>query len=204
MKPRVLIGGGEIKNRETEHIDKCCITLTKKKNPVVVFIPIAAFDSEEYAKTFEQYYTSLNAKVIIAFISKEHKKSVLDKISACDIVYLSGGDTEQLINQFKKNPEFIEAIKKKIVVGMSAGALALSQKCLISKDEDTPKTKIVEGLGLIDFTTEVHFDGNATEILKVIKNQTVFAIAEKSCIVIEEKSRQYIGNVKVFLKDETA
>ncbi|MFO7711121.1 MAG: Type 1 glutamine amidotransferase-like domain-containing protein [Candidatus Woesearchaeota archaeon] len=193
MQPIILIGGGEIAQRETEQIDRLALAQGRR----VLFVPIAAFDSEGYAETFKRYYTSLGAQVDVVYITKESDQEVIEKINNTDIVYLSGGDTQNLLSNFK--PSFIQAIRKKTIVGISAGALALSKRCLLTKDKDTPETKIIPGFGLIDFTTEVHFDGNAEEITKL--DIPVYAIGEKSCIIVDDKKLTFIGDVTYFKND---
>ncbi|MFP4424810.1 MAG: Type 1 glutamine amidotransferase-like domain-containing protein [Candidatus Woesearchaeota archaeon] len=126
MQPIILIGGGEIAQRETEQIDRLALAQGSR----VLFIPIAAFDSEGYTETFKRYYTSLGAQVDVVYITKESDQEVIEKINNTDIVYLSGGDTQNLISNFK--PSFIQAIRKKTIVGISAGALALSKRCLLT------------------------------------------------------------------------
>ena len=201
IKAIILIGGGEINKRETELIDIEALKLTKKKNPKVLFVPIAAFDSESYAESFKEYYESLNATVEVCFMSKENKHNILNKFKHTDAIYLSGGDTEKLISEFKKYPELTKLLKNKVLIGMSAGALALSGNCFISKDKDQPITKIIKGLDIINFTTEVHYDDNPSEILKVTSNQDIFAISENSAIILTPTMKKYIGHITIFYKN---
>jgi len=83
-------------------------------------------------------------------------------------------------------------------MGNSAGALVLCKEVVITKDKDNPKTEIVEGLGLVDFSAEVHYNGsNGDELIELAKERTIYAIAENSAIIYDG-SFEFIGKVCVF------
>jgi dipeptidase E len=48
MKTILAIGGGEIRDRDTEAIDRYLLQLTGREQPSVLFIPTASGDAEGY------------------------------------------------------------------------------------------------------------------------------------------------------------
>jgi dipeptidase E len=82
MKKIVAIGGGEIKDRETEQIDRRIIELTGKKDPHVLFIPTASGDAETYWEIFNNYYTSLGARPDVLYI-KIKRRGLSKNINIC-------------------------------------------------------------------------------------------------------------------------
>lgn len=52
----VAIGGGVIRTKGTEAIDREIIRLTSKKSPKLLFIPTASSDSENYWDVVQEYF----------------------------------------------------------------------------------------------------------------------------------------------------
>ena len=95
-KAIVAIGGGEIRTRGTAPIDREIIRLSGKKNPKLLFIPIASSDSERYWKHVKEYFGKfLKCKTDVLILIKERpsKKQIRKKILSADIIYVSGGNT---------------------------------------------------------------------------------------------------------------
>lgn len=127
---------------------------------------------------------SLKIKVTFEYILGDAKdESLLDKISAGDIVIFGGGDTMKYFDQFcnESNQSKIKELKKKniLFIGFSAGSLLLGSVGYVSPlDNVSGKPVLRNGLGLYDnFIVSVHHDlwkdtedfREATEHLPIIK-----------------------------------
>ena len=89
------------------------------------------------------------------------KEEMFSSIENADIIFLMGGDILKQ-NEFLMKNDLKPIIKtfKKVVIGISAGAINLSNISLCSKDEEdgVEKTITYEGIGRINYTIEPHFD----------------------------------------------
>jgi len=79
MKKRIIvIGGGEIRNKETLNIDKKIIEISGKKSPKVLFIPTASNDSEGYIEVMNAYYGDELGCSVSSLLLISHKYSQED------------------------------------------------------------------------------------------------------------------------------
>mgnify|MGYP001558622260 CR=1 FL=1 len=97
-------------------------------------------------------------------------------------------DLDRVINEFKG-----------IIVGNSAGALILCRKTIIIKDEGNEKTLVLDGLNLVDFSVEVHYNGSQdSELLSLDKDILVYVVPEKCALVYSDGKVKLIGDVRIF------
>lgn len=83
-----------------------------------------------------------------------------------------------------------------VLIGVSAGALALCKDCIMTKDEDYPETRIIEGMGFVDFSVEVHYhDGIDAELLPLSAGRTIFAIPDGCALMWEGRTPEPVGRV---------
>ena len=75
----------------------------------------------------------------------------------CDILVLNGGDSPTLINNLRKTGWF-HTLDNKVILAYSAGISALT-KASYNFDHH----KIVNGLGMLDYTSIVHWTGHNIE-----------------------------------------
>ena len=85
-------------------------------------------------------------------------------------------------NEFLEKNDLKPIIKtfKKVVIGISAGAINLSNISLCSKDEEdgVEKTITYEGIGRINYTIEPHFDIDN----KILLQNELYPLSEKMTI----------------------
>lgn len=151
----------------------------------IVFIP-ANFENMEkvngYANIdvswFKEIGINLNVTVLNDTMTKEE---MFRSIENADIIFLMGGDTLKQ-NDFLMKNDLKPIIKtfKKVVIGISAGAINLSNISLCSKDEEdgVEKTITYEGIGRINYTIEPHFDIDN----KVLLQNELYPLSEKMTI----------------------
>lgn len=152
----------------------------------IVFIP-ANFENMEkvngYANIDVSWFKEIgiNLNGITVLNDTMTKEEMFRSIENADIIFLMGGDTLKQ-NDFLMKNDLKPIIKtfKKVVIGVSAGAINLSNISLCSKDEEdgVEKTITYEGIGRINYTIEPHFDIDN----KIILQNELYPLSEKMTI----------------------
>jgi peptidase E len=87
----------------------------------------------------------------------------------------------------------------KIIVGNSAGALALCRECLLVNRRGRPGTTIIAGFGLVDFSVEVHYTTSEdSELEKLSEQREIYAIPERCALLYDDGRLSSIGKVYLF------
>lgn len=152
----------------------------------IVFIP-ANFENMEkvngYANIDVSWFKEIgiNLNGITVLNDTMTKEEMFSSIENADIIFLMGGDTLKQ-NDFLMKNDLKPIIKtfKKVVIGISAGAINLSNISLCSKDEEDgiEKTITYEGIGRINYTIEPHFDIDN----KILLQNELYPLSEKKTI----------------------
>ena len=131
-----LIGGGELRDGDTQLIDEDILSLTPEGS-TFVFFGFAAYDSTDYAAAITSVYG--DKYTVVVPTEARGREFAIDAIKSAAVIYLGGGDTEQLLGVFAQwgLVEYLHAaIDRGVhVAGMSAGAQALSNWYIY--DDDT-------------------------------------------------------------------
>lgn len=171
MKKLMLIGGGDTGRGNTEYttkeIDEEIVKMTEKENPNFLFIGLASSHSDSYYDTMKKIYKELGCTPV--YLKKSNLVNnpdiVKQKIIDADIIYICGGDTVKLLDhvkEYKIDKLLLEAYNNgKVLVGMSAGAILLSNKgfsdSLIIRGE-SDKYEFINGLKFIDINFCPHYN----------------------------------------------
>jgi dipeptidase E len=202
MKKIVTIGGGGIGKPgypvETTKIDKELIRLTGKKSPMVLFIPTASSDSEDYYENIKKHFGKrLECKTDVLWLIKEKpsRKVIRKKIMSADIVYVGGGNTQKMLQvwkSYKMYKIFKEALGQGVVLsGLSAGSICwFSGGISDSRRFNNPKAGLIKvtGLGFIPALHSPHYDVEKDRrpgLKKIMKNTSGVAIAIDNCCAVE-------------------
>lgn len=164
----VAIGGGELKEGETLAIDQYIVRLSEKKNPRLLFLPTASQDAKGYIETVTQTYSKLGCQVNSLCLVSHHNsdEEIQNKIFSSDIIYVGGGDTEDMMKIWHKyhvDCYLKEAYRRNIILsGLSAGAICwfiagYSDSEFIAGSSD-PHFKWVKGLGLLPYLHCPHYN----------------------------------------------
>lgn len=163
----------------------------------IVFVP-ANFENMEkvngYANIDVSWFKEIgiNLTGITVLNEKMSKEEMFRSIENTDIIFLMGGDTLKQ-NEFLEKNDLKPIIKKfkKVVIGISAGAINLSNISLCSKDEEDEVVKTVtyQGIGRIDYTIEPHFDIDnkillQNELYPLSKDITIYGLPNNTGVRI--------------------
>jgi dipeptidase E len=201
----VLIGGGEIANKETLQIDRYIVESCGKELPNHLFIPTASGEPEGYVATVRKAYESLGCKcdslcILNTGIAYDE---IRQKIDWADLIYVGGGNTKFMINEWKKvgiDRLLLDALRtNKVIGGLSAGALCwfeygISDSESFGNNADW-NYSYVEGLGALRGCHCPHFDEREREdrfkrFLEL--NKRSFLAIENNCAVSIQKGKYKI------------
>lgn len=149
-----LIGGGELRDGDTQLIDEDLMSQAPNGS-TFVFFGFAAQDSTDYADTIRSVYG--NKYSVVVPTEAKGKDFAVDAIKSAAIIYLGGGNTEQLLRVFAQwgLTEYLHvAIDQGVhIAGMSAGAQALSTWYV---HEDNNIFELRKGWGIVPMGVLVH------------------------------------------------
>lgn len=132
--------------------------LSEGDNILVVYF---SRQENEYEKLFNQDKQNIlnNANGKKLEITLAFRSDFINQIKKSNAIYMRGGDTEQLLATLKAYPDFIEAIKNKVVAGSSAGAYVLAKYYYTHS-----KDMVREGLNILPIRLICHYN-NSKELI---------------------------------------
>lgn len=159
----VLLGGGDLKTKETLPIDRAIGDMAKRRagdrRANALFVGTASHDFMPYYNTFHKTYTGeLDIKTDVALtVFTEMNAEKLDaKFAKADLIYVGGGDTVFMLDAWKKSglgDRILDAYRRGVIVaGLSAGAICWFEKMYTDSEtvqgKDTPYA-IYPALGVL-------------------------------------------------------
>ena len=165
----------------------------------------ASFDQAyKRRKRLFDYFRSLGACTVDFAEYSDPPEKVAEKVECSDLIYLPGGLASVLVERLKnKNIDRLLRKYEGVVVGRSAGALALGKKCVVTKNRRHPKSKMISGIGLVDFSVKAHYKPSKDEALKRLsKEEKIYAIPERSALVYDNGRLSFMGDVYLFQNGE--
>lgn len=128
----------------------------------VLFIGFARRDEANRNEVYER-----DKKLILAQTKKDIEvvnatyDNLIEQATEAKVIFITGGETPQLVEDIWLYPNFFKAIKDKVVAGSSAGACLFSAYYFFSEEKG-----VLEGLGILPIRLMVHYGNaeyNATE-----------------------------------------
>lgn len=200
MKKKIIaIGGGEIRNKETLGIDEYIANEAKAtagdKRACGLFIPTASHDFMPYYNSFHKTYTGvfdIKTDVALTVYKEIDKEKLKEKFQKADFLYVGGGDTVFMLNEWKKSGlldlilEFYES--GKLICGLSAGAICWFETMYTDSDVggSGEKYALYPGLNLIKGIISPHYNQRIVDFDKIIcyNNACAYAIEDKCALEI--------------------
>lgn len=183
-------------------------------NKVISFIASDFEDNEgtkkfvdKLIKLFKEYSMIFDEIHIID--SLKTKTEMHSNLEDSNLIFLLGGDTLKQIKYIEKY-SLKELIKKedKIILGISAGAINLSSKVILAKDEsdNIPALSIYEGIGISNINIEPHCDFKNKKHFLELEEASLYSpilLMNDDCfIIIEDENYNYYGSYIILDKKE--
>jgi peptidase E len=201
MPKYYLLGGENTHRRDAEEINQRAFNDAGKSPRILVFSWARASFDRTYPKSqlLFNYFRSLGASIVNTVDYSCTLEGIKEEISEADLVYLTGGVPTVLIERLKKSGiRSLLGDFEGIIVGRSAGALALCRRCVITCKR-TSEIKVINGLGLVDLTFKAHYKlGKDEKIIRLSKTEDIFAVPKDSAIVCENGKLSFINSVFLF------
>ncbi len=205
MPKYYLLGGENTHKRDAEKINQRAFNDAGAEPKILVFSWARASFDNTFAKSklLFDYFRSLGASTINTVSYSSTNSEIVEKIAQSDLVYLTGGVPSMLIERLKKMG--VDSILREfegVIVGRSAGALALCKKCVITY-RSTSEVKVIYGLGLVDLTLKAHYRlGWDRELIELSKTVDIYAVPKGSALVYDKGNLSTINNVYLFHRGE--
>jgi dipeptidase E len=201
MSKLYLLGGENVYKRSAREVNERAFQDAKEPLGVLVFPwARASFDKGYWKrKTLVDYFINLGASTINFIEYSDSNETIAKKMADSNLVYLTGGLASILVERLKNmSVDRLLHDYGGVIVGRSAGALALCRKCIITCRSNS-KVKIINGLGLVDFTLKVHYKPEKDDALeRLSKQESIYAVPEGSAIVYDNGACSFIGEVYTF------
>ena len=156
MTKFILHGGGEGQGgKEHDAFFKEIIDSLPIDGGKILCVYFAVPDElvQEKHKVYVKYFKKNNLEKKEIKLKIASKENFIEEIKWTDAVYFRGGDTNMLLEQVKRYPEFKEELlKKELVAGSSAGVYFLSNYA-----HSAHRDVIYKGLGILDIKSNCHY-----------------------------------------------
>jgi peptidase E len=205
MTKLYFLGGENILKRDSQDINEQAF-LDAGGQPAILVFPWAraSFDKAYLRrKQLSAYFTGLGASTVDFAEYSDSLEEIARKVACSDLIYLPGGLTSVLVERMKKKS--VDGLLHKysrVIVGRSAGALALSKNCILT-DKHNATVKIITGIKLVDFSVKVHYKPSKDcELKRLSKEETIYAIPARSALVYDNGVLSFIRDVYLFQDGE--
>ena len=218
MTRLLLIGGGELKNRETLKIDEYIAQEAKKiageRRACGLFIPTASHDCMPYYNTFHKVYTGvfdIKTDVSLTVGREIDPVKMGEKFARADFLYVGGGDTVFMIDHWKKSGllEYIRAAFEggKFICGLSAGAICWFEE-MYSDSVVEGEYAMFPGLGWVKGKISPHYNERMLDFDEIVRYNKYRAWGLENGAALEiadgEPIKTISGSGKVWLLDGTS
>ena len=160
----------------------------------ILFVP-GDYDNEKYT-IYKDKIISWFDNIGISF-KENHLVSLDDELNDYDVIFLMGGNPIKQIEIINKINLKNLINKAKVVIGVSAGAINLSNEAIYYNDY-SEKIEIYDGIGLTDINVYPHFDINTKEFLEEVKMvskiKALIALPNESFIKLDDEQIEFCGD----------
>ncbi len=197
----ILIGGGDIRAKETIEIDREIAKLAKERaerergegtRANALFLGTASHDYMPYNNSFHKMYTGelgLKTDVVLTVYTQMDEEKIRGKFAKADMIYVGGGDTVFLMEEWKRTglDEMIREARERgvIMAGLSAGAICWFEKMYT----DSAKTgediyTVVEGLGVLPGAACPHYNHRRKDFAEAIgEGEAWYCMEDNSALI---------------------
>ena len=202
MAKLYFLGGENIDRQDSRAINEKAF-LDAGGAPSVVVFPWAreGFDKAYVRRTMlSNYFLRLGASAVDFADYSDTPEEIARKVDGSNLIYLTGGYMSVLLERLKfKRVDNLLRNYDGVIVGRSAGALALCNKGILTKKRRKPDSVVLAGLGLVDFNVKVHYKPwKDAELKRLSREDAIYAIPHRSALVCDGDVMSFMGRVYLF------
>lgn len=169
----------------------------------IAYIPTSKDTKRKYFKEFQKYFHEYEL-TYFGLCDGEWNESFIEEIGNSDAVFISGGNTYNLLYHIKLrglNKVIKDFAQTKWVCGVSAGGIVMTPSVETSIAPNEFGLNDLSALNLVDFYFYPHFEADKewSEKLKSFvgkhKGEKIYAVNDKSAIIVEDGEVEMIGEV---------
>ncbi len=203
MPTYYLLGGENTRQRDAQTVNEQAFSDAGGNPVVLVFSWARACFDRSYIKSKRifDYFRSLGANSVSFVDYSWSNGEIKDALSQANVVYLTGGVPAILLERLKRlGVDELLCGFGGVVVGRSAGALALCSRCVTTL-RDSKKVRVVDGLRLVPLTLKAHYKlGTDEALMEFSRQEDIYAVPKDSAVVYRNGELSYIGDVYLFHK----
>jgi dipeptidase E len=206
MPKLYLLGGENVFRRSAKEVNERAFSKAEKPLRILVSSWARPSFDKKYLKRrlFVDYLVSLGASSVDFVDYSDSTEIIEEKMAVAKVFYLTGGLPSVLIERLKKKDlDKLMFDFKGVIVGRSAGALALCRKC-ITTIRSSSRVRVINGLDLAGITLKVHYipEKDDDVLLRFSLRDRIYAVPKDSAIVWSDGNLNVVGNCYVFDKNE--
>jgi peptidase E len=200
MPKLYLLGGENVTRRSAKEINMQAFHDAAESPSVLVF-PWArpSFDNTYRKRRLVADYLRSIGAVTVDFAEYGETSSFEEKIKSADLIYFTGGQASILLERAQKM-RIEEPLRsfKGVIMGRSAGALALCKRC-VTTQRYSQKIGLVNGLSLAPIAFKAHYIPEDDETLKRFSHKTpIYAVPKDSALIYQDGKLSTAGKVYLF------
>ena len=188
------------------------IGLWLPENAQIGYIPSTPDPDRTYFGEVETFFKDVSPSFTLEYIDihneREKPKHLERKLSECDAVYLSGGNTFHFLKAIRDSRmELVleRLADEKVFIGTSAGGLIMTPNIELASGENDIRLENTTGLALVKFGFPPHFIPENPEQLREINScigefPEIYALPEFSGLAVTETEIIPLGTVYRFRK----
>lgn len=201
MAKLYFLGGENISRRDARDINLRAFQDAGGAPKVLVLAwAHASFGRDyRYRKGVFDYFRCLGASVVDFAEFSEAPEEIARRVWDSDLIYVTGGFASALIERLRnRNVDSLIREYDGVIVGRSAGALALCKRCVVT-DRNKRQAKIVAGLGQANLCIKVHYKPRMDKALsRLSKEERIYAVPERSALIYDNGALSFIGDLFLF------
>ncbi len=203
-----LLGGGELKTKETLPLDRMIGDLAKKRagdrRANALFIGTASHDFMPYYNTFHKTYTGelgLKTDVALTVYTKSTEERLDEKFAKADLIYIGGGDTVFMLESWKESglgKRIMDAYQRGVIVaGLSAGAICWFEEMYTDsvKDSEEQPYSLYPALGFLPGGACPHYNQRRVDFAENMSPDKSWLCIENNAAVVY-RNETVLGSLK--------
>jgi len=194
----LAISGGGFSEKDKAFIDDYLLNIPRKQGKLkIAFIATASNDAQGY---IDKFYKAFEVEQPIHLTIKDFQSTnIQDVVNALDIIYVGGGNTQFMLEIWRKtgfDNVLRNAYKQGVILaGISAGAMCWFEACFSEKNET--EYEEFKGLGLLSGSLCPHYND---EVRRLAFDNWAIHQPKASLYTLKDNENLHFKNEKLVAK----